>query len=694
MTRHGIGQTTAWRAWRPTVAASVVAATAMVAAVAVPGVARAATRTTPTLTQTYEAPGPTTLSDVACPSPSLCLALGADEFPIGTTEGSVVYRSTNGGATWAPSSLPNGFGDAMSCSSVTFCVIEASGLYTGRLGFAITRDGGLTWSDTEPLNLVANALPTLSCVEPGTCLTTYKGRVVSTTDAGAHWRMHRATHVVGVDCLTERYCDVVQRAAAHGRTTLEFSRSASRGGRLAYLSTLSVRAGSVVFGSMTCGSVDDCDVATSGRTASLYVTTDGGRRWSAHALASGSYPHVWALSCTSPGACTALVGAADGSSSVLAASTTDAGDRWSVAATSAHDTCDAGGSGCPAVSTPSVACTAVARCVATAGNDDLYEGTSSTWTATPIAEGAANLEAAACTPGSDTCLAVGDGVEAVSTDDGQSWSVHADATFAGAGVHSLTCPFGTTCLASVFVPAANQVLVSTDDGATWTVATVPSGVLYVSSLMCPSTTTCVGVPTVTSNPATTPAQLLRSTDGGRDWSLLTPAPASDYAAFSGVTCTTSTHCLAVGNSSTFTAMSATSDDAGATWTLTEEPSHRAFYGVSCSSATSCVTHDATTTVFGSTDGGTTWTTLGSAGTEPVTGWRELDACGTAGTCWGIASLIEDEGVLMDSTDGGTTWSIDDQAANCYPLQLTNAPDGALIVVCITPSMGTAILTST
>ena len=128
-----------------------------------PSVATAAEspRGAPLFSSVYQGYGPTRIVGVACPSTTLCLAVG------NRASYGMLYRSTDAGVTWTPEPEPGGsldfsydYGDtplAISCGTPTFCVIE----YATNIGdsladeFIVSTDGGLTWSGGLP-SLLSN----------------------------------------------------------------------------------------------------------------------------------------------------------------------------------------------------------------------------------------------------------------------------------------------------------------------------------------------------------------------------------------------------------------------------------------------------------------------------------------------------------------------------------------------------------
>jgi hypothetical protein len=99
--------------------------------------------------------------------------------------------------------------------------------------------------------------------------------------------------------------------------------------------------------------------------------------------------------------------------------------------------------------------------------------------------------------------------------------------------------------------------------------------------------------------------------------------------------------------------------------------------------------------YGSTDGGSTWSTLGTPGAVGDAYALDLQSCG-AGACWGIETISTTGApyvIPIESPDGGSTWVLDNQVPDVLPIAMTIAPDGTMIALGVEPSNGPVILTS-
>ena len=115
------------------------------------------------------------LRGVACPRPSICVAVG---------EGGTIVRSTDGGRTWRrqPSGTPDDFLYGVACPSPSTCVAVGGGGTILR-----STDGGRTWrSQTSG---TTNFLFGVTCASPSTCFAVGpRGTILRSADGGRTWR--------------------------------------------------------------------------------------------------------------------------------------------------------------------------------------------------------------------------------------------------------------------------------------------------------------------------------------------------------------------------------------------------------------------------------------------------------------------------------------------------------------------------
>jgi hypothetical protein len=203
-------------------------------------------------------------------------------------------------------------------------------------------------------------------------------------------------------------------------------------------------------------------------------------------------------------------------------------------------------------------------------------------------------------PTTSFCMAVGtNAIENYSeplaeTFGGTSWTLrHPLRSQARAQFDGVSCVSATDCTAVGEVFASDesdsQLLAEQWNGRTWRVETTPtfSGGSTFTTVSCPSTSTCFA----SGSRSGGKGFIERWQSGGKGWSATLISP-SLWAGISGISCVSSTDCVAVGSGSL------TRDGSpqglvetwnGSTWTdALSLPAADALFGVSCTSATSCV----------------------------------------------------------------------------------------------------------
>jgi RHS repeat-associated protein len=289
-----------------------------------------------------------------------------------------------------------------------------------------------------------------------------------------------------------------------------------------------------------------------------------------------------AVSCLTSTKCVAVGALASGQGQI--GTTTNAGTTYSPISLPA--------------STPAlraVSCVANAECAAVGVGDIVtsVDGGMS-WTSHQLSDAGLNLMGVDCTS-SSLCLAVGMNTQAPrpsshaeiyrSTDQGSTWTL-ASVPSQVSGIGAVACPTATRCIA-----VGSNVLVSNDAGATWTPIGVTGGVSGLVSISCSSATTCVGVgpnPQGEVNHAL-PAEAIETTDAGGSFHTvkLPPYTASAFE----VSCSSSSMCVVSGAEGTGQSAPtfATSSDGGGSWTVgTPPPSFVGVAGISCLSGGNCV----------------------------------------------------------------------------------------------------------
>jgi hypothetical protein len=241
-----------------------------------------------------------------------------------------------------------------------------------------------------------------------------------------------------------------------------------------------------------------------------------------------------------------------------------------------------------------VTCPDVTHCFAVGSSTILSSNDGgSTWAAT---SGGQNLTGVSCRT-DVSCAAVGSlgssGTSFIYTTNGTSWATSDTPTGANA--------MGVSCTTSICVAAGETPYVSDDGGGTWQSETVGGGIDGLFSVSCiAGTKICVAVgpnPAGLSGPAT--GQLVVSTDNGSTWTNEDSNMGLGTATAREISCTASTYCgvagLPVNNSQTDQfgpTLFAATDDSGATWAAPTGPSGFTDptydLGISCWAASNCV----------------------------------------------------------------------------------------------------------
>jgi photosystem II stability/assembly factor-like uncharacterized protein len=321
---------------------------------------------------------------------------------------------------------------------------------------------------------------------------------------------------------------------------------------------------------------------------------------------------ITAVSCASATHCWA--GAYDAKGSAIIA-TTNGGVTWRVEYTTARFD-----------DVASIDCTSATRCLAIG---DVDEATSAaflettdggkTWSVHATPRPMALAGSLSCANGSD-CWAVGvapnrtDAAVARTTDGGRVWTAES----VPAVYTAMSSPFGISCASAAdCVVTGDATLTTTNGGKTWArhaAAGVPLG-----PVSCPSTRDCYAVFNVTSAvPSNEETFLYTSTNGGVTWKDVLPTP-RHVAGLPGISCPTTTTCVAVGNGDTPRAggadtlygLSELTSTGGRHWAQTTVAKAQTLFADSCAAATrDCIAGGQTSAgavILKSVNDGATWT---------------------------------------------------------------------------------------
>ena len=246
----------------------------------------------------------------------------------------------------------------------------------------------------------------------------------------------------------------------------------------------------------------------------------------------------------------------------------------------------------------------------------------------------------------------------------------------GDRVNGISCVSPTVCVAVGSSPAANPAtgsaaLIETWNGAAWTPVQNPSdedgGIL--NGVSCTSSTDCVAVGYFYVSGV---RETLVETWNGTSWSIISsPNPSNEFNSLSGVSCTSSTFCVAVGYqfvSSPDALLTLVETWNGTTWSVVpspnDGPTSSSLNGVSCVSPTDCVA------VGGYTDSdgngvdlieawdGTSWTSASSP-TPGTSSSLKGVSCVSSTICEAVGgySIDGDGDQSLVESWDGTQWTV-------------------------------------
>jgi len=243
-----------------------------------------------------------------------------------------------------------------------------------------------------------------------------------------------------------------------------------------------------------------------------------------------------------------------------------------------------------------------------------------------------------------------------STNDGRTWS---PLPIRGVGAFdSITCPTATFCIAAGTSPSATAapvgafglIATSFDGGSTWSVRRL-SGSLFPRDVQCSSSRACGVVANADAR-----GHLLLTTNGGSSWTthLLPKA----LEGISGAACTSSTACIAWGNSPVwnYRPLVTTTDDGGVIWTTPSTPPlDTDVLGMTCPAASDCelvgVNASLGAVILGSTTGYSQWVSQPlPLGVVRIKG----AACVSFASCV-LATQATQHGAIFRTTDRGAGW---------------------------------------
>jgi hypothetical protein len=298
--------------------------------------------------------------------------------------------------------------------------------------------------------------------------------------------------------------------------------------------------------------------------------------------------------------------------------------------------------------------------------------------------------------------------------NGTAWAIQATPNPTGTNVgpvylDAVSCASATSCIAvGHYASPSGQFqfpLAEHWDGTAWAVQAIPrpgrSSHTFLEGVSCRTATSCIAVGNYTSSAGA--IVTLAEHWNGTAWKVqATPNPAgTTYSQLTGVWCTSTTTCTAVGQyrSSGGVEMTLAEYRIGSTWAVQATPNpadsiDSYLQGVSCHSATSCtatghyLSRSGPTVTLAERWNGTAWAIQATPNPAHAAGESQLDSisCASLTSCtaagW-YATVSGGSRVLAEHWNG-TTWAI----------QATPDPAGATFsalagVSCVLPSSCTA-----
>lgn len=570
------------------------------------------------------------LSGVSCVGTAFCMAVGDIE---GSSDKNLIQKWN--GTSWTTVSSPNpgtgSFLNAVSCTSTSFCM--AVGSYgTGTASPTLVEKwNGAKWTklnSPNPGTPAANGLDGVSCASTTSCVAVGSSDVSSTATPlaerwnGTSWTLMTlpddtlaSSALFGVSCASATFC----MAVGAGHTGTDQQTVAEKWNGTAWtLKTYQEPAGAAdSLAGVSCTSATFCMAAGDSSDGggvnpeqTLIVKWDG-KGWkavSAPDTSPAQANQLNSVSCTSSSFCTAVGQYTSSSDNLATLAQKWNGTSWSI--TKSPDT-----SATQSNLLSAVSCTSTSLCVSggyysgSLGFDQVlaqkWNGTS--WSKTLIQSAGTpsdnNLNGVSCA-GTAFCMAVG--AYSNGTNDqalaqkwnGTSWATVPSSTPQSTDLNGVSCVSASFCMAvgSFWNGTAAQSLTEKWNGSTWAKVTAPdtspSAANTLSGVSCTSTTFCMAVGTSFDG---TNSQTLALKWNGAKWTMLATPDTSSTQNNNpdAVSCASATFCLAVGMvGSASQSVTLAQKWNGTSWTMLASPDPgtavNILAAVSCPSATFCM----------------------------------------------------------------------------------------------------------
>jgi hypothetical protein len=600
-----------------------------------------------------------TATGVSCTAPGSCTAVGSYTNSSGTrlTLGEQSTKSLHGRApTWSVQSTPNPTGakasslKAVSCTATTACT--AVGVYTNSSGTEVTlaeRWNGTEWAiqtTPNPTGAKASSLKAVSCTASTECkavgtYTNSSGVEVTLAERwkGTEWTIQttpnptgaKASALAGISCTLSSACTAVGYDT--NGSGVEVTLAERWNGTEWSLQSTATPTGATASSlrGVSCQSATACTAVGKYDTGSAVLTvvegwngTEWQIQWSPNPGGS-SEDALAGVSCTTSSFCMATGSTAKSTLTTNLAEVISGpySEKWFTQPTPNP-------SGAKSSYTDRVSCTSPSACTAVGwyqSNSGAYFALAERWNGTewaiqetPEPKGTLNglLDGVSCTSAT-SCTAVGyyeassgTTVTLAESWNGSAWSVQTTPNPTGVTeslLEDISCSSSTACTAvgwSTTSEGDYLNLAERWNGTEWTLQTVPAPAGALDSLLarvsCPSATAC----TVVGEYVNSEGDYLNLAEqwNGTEWKVQTvPNPVGvkegkpyKFATLTGVSCTSSTACTAVG---VYVNTAGTELPLAERWNGTEwlvqsisspvEATRTDPATVSCASATACTT---------------------------------------------------------------------------------------------------------
>jgi hypothetical protein len=536
------------------------------------------------------------LNGVACTSTNACTAVGAYFDSSGDED--TLAEAWNG-SSWSIQTIPNPSGatasllGGVSCTSAGAC--SAVGTYldsSGAQGALAEEWNGSSWSvEVTPNPSVAqeSTLSAVGCTSDGICTAVgafidSSGPEMTLSEAwnGTSWSVQTTPNpsAAELSVLAGVACNSAGRCTAVGfyvdSSSVEITLGEAWSGTSWSIQTTPNPKGAEENGllAVACTSASACIAVGTSLTDVNAILAEGwnGTSWSIEATPSPSGSKAAALegvACTSSDACTAVGFYVDSAGLDVPLAEAWNGTSWSIQTTPVP-------SGAEYSNLAAVACTSSDACTAVGyyfDSSDVQDTLAEAWNGTswsiqttpdPSGAGGNNLTGVSCT--SSGCTAVGSYTDSSDANDalaeewnGTSWSIETTPVPSGAEESNLA---GVSCTSSGCTAVgsytdssdAYDALAESWNGISWSIETTPepSGAEggSLSGVSCTSTGDCTAVGDYADSSGT--QNTLAEAWEGTSWSVQTTLGPSggQLPTLSGVACTASNGCTAVGDYAT------------------------------------------------------------------------------------------------------------------------------------------------